>query len=88
MSGPQAKKPVPAPLRTIGDIRAALRSGHRFSDDQASFAADLQRALEASSETDLSAVASVSSTTEAGSVSATTLTSTRRYRKASISWDA
>ncbi|MFF1305353.1 DUF6247 family protein [Streptomyces sp. NPDC058307] len=61
MSGPHRKKSVPAPppLRTIGDIRAALRSSHRFSDDQASFETDLQRALEASSEADLSAVASV-----------------------------
>ncbi|MEU0029866.1 DUF6247 family protein [Streptomyces sp. NPDC006335] len=61
MSGPYARTPapVPLPLLTIGDIRAALRSGHGFAEDQASFEADLQRALEASSETDLSAVASV-----------------------------
>ncbi|MFF4058185.1 hypothetical protein ACFYZ8_00780 [Streptomyces sp. NPDC001668] len=61
MSGPSAKTPapVPLPLLTIGDIRSALGSGHGFSEDQASFEADLQRALEVSSETDLSAVASV-----------------------------
>jgi hypothetical protein len=47
------------PLRTIGDGRAALRSGQGFPDNAVSFEADLQRALEASSETDLSAVAMV-----------------------------
>jgi hypothetical protein len=47
------------PLKTIGDIRAALRSGHGFPGDRESFEADLQRALEASSETDLNAVATV-----------------------------
>ncbi len=47
------------PLKTIGDIRAALRSGHGFPGDQESFEADLQRALEASSEADLNAVATV-----------------------------
>ncbi|KOT44819.1 hypothetical protein ADK41_04005 [Streptomyces caelestis] len=46
-------------MRTIGDIRAALRSGHGFPGDQETFEADLQRALEASSETDLNAVAAV-----------------------------
>ncbi|MFL5998639.1 MAG: hypothetical protein ACJ736_30835 [Streptomyces sp.] len=61
MSGPHTLKPMPAlpPLRTIGDIRGALRSGRGFADDPVSFEADLQRALEASSETDLSAVAMV-----------------------------
>lgn len=46
-------------MRTIGDIRAALRSGHGFPGDQETFEADLQHALEASSETDLNAVAAV-----------------------------
>ncbi|MFI9825448.1 DUF6247 family protein [Streptomyces sp. NPDC052013] len=51
--------PTPFPLKTIGDIRAALRSGHGFPGDREAFEADLQQALEASSETDLKAVASV-----------------------------
>ncbi|CAL9473092.1 DUF6247 family protein [Streptomyces griseomycini] len=61
MSAQRAEAPTPAPLqlRTIGDIRAALRSGHGFPGDQETFEADLQRALEASSETDLHAVATV-----------------------------
>ncbi|MEU5096151.1 DUF6247 family protein [Streptomyces sp. NPDC020996] len=61
MSAQHSEPPVSAslPLRTIGDIRAALRSGHGFPGDRESFEADLQRALEASSETDLNAVAAV-----------------------------
>ncbi|MDF3141592.1 MULTISPECIES: DUF6247 family protein [unclassified Streptomyces] len=61
MSAQYAETPGPAalPLKTIGDIRAALRSGHGFPGDRESFEADLQRALEASSETDLAAVATV-----------------------------
>lgn len=61
MSAQYAETPGPAalPLKTIGDIRAALRSGHGFPGDRESFEADLQRALEASSETDLNAVAAV-----------------------------
>lgn len=61
MSAQHAETPGPAalPLKTIGDIRAALRSGHGFPGDRESFEADLQRALEASSETDLNAVATV-----------------------------
>lgn len=61
MSAQQAETPTAAalPLKTIGDLRAALRSGHGFPGDRESFEADLQRALEASSETDLNAVASV-----------------------------
>ncbi|WP_309486391.1 hypothetical protein [Streptomyces griseoaurantiacus] len=57
----RAETAVPAslPLRTIGDLRAALRSGHGFPGDRESFEADMQRALEASSETDLGAVAAV-----------------------------
>ncbi|MFE9287512.1 DUF6247 family protein [Streptomyces olivaceus] len=51
--------PAPLPLRTIGDIRAALLAGHGFPGDRDAFETDLQRALEASSETDLTAVASV-----------------------------
>ncbi|RZB17531.1 hypothetical protein StrepF001_20365 [Streptomyces sp. F001] len=46
-------------MRTIGDIRAALRSGHGFPDDRESFEADLQHALETSTETNLNAVAAV-----------------------------
>ncbi|MEF9904165.1 DUF6247 family protein [Streptomyces sp. P9-A2] len=61
MSPEHAEAPIPAalPLRTIGDIRAALRSGLGFPGDQETFEADLQQALEASSETDLHTVASV-----------------------------
>jgi hypothetical protein len=47
------------PLKTIGDTRAVLRSGHGFPGDLESFEPDLQRALEGSSETDLNAVAGV-----------------------------
>ncbi|MEU0430985.1 hypothetical protein ABZ153_04955 [Streptomyces sp. NPDC006290] len=59
MSAQHSETPVPAPLtlRTIGDIRAALRSGHGFPGDRESFEADLQHALETSTETDLNAVA-------------------------------
>ncbi|MFI6035646.1 DUF6247 family protein [Streptomyces sp. NPDC051315] len=61
MSAQHEETPVPAPLplRTIGDIRAALRSGHGFPGDRESFEADLQHALETSTETDLNAVAAV-----------------------------
>lgn len=51
--------PTPLPLKTIGDIRAALRSGHGFPGDRETFETDLQHALETSSETDLRAVAAV-----------------------------
>ncbi|MEU0675725.1 DUF6247 family protein [Streptomyces sp. NPDC006172] len=61
MSAHHEESPVSAPLslRTIGDIRAALRSGRGFPDDRESFEADLQHALETSTETDLNAVAAV-----------------------------
>ncbi|MFJ8631719.1 DUF6247 family protein [Streptomyces sp. NPDC093568] len=61
MSAQHEETPGHAPLslKTIGDIRAALRSGHGFPGDRESFEADLQRALEASTETDLNAVALV-----------------------------
>ncbi|WP_308406703.1 hypothetical protein [Streptomyces sp. AC555_RSS877] len=61
MSAQYVETPGPATLslKTIGDIRAALRSGHGFPGDRESFEADLQRALEASSDTDLNAVATV-----------------------------
>ncbi|MEU1187817.1 DUF6247 family protein [Streptomyces sp. NPDC005859] len=61
MSAQHEGTPVPTPLtlRTIGDIRAALRSGHGFPGDRESFEADLQHALESSTETDLNAVATV-----------------------------
>ncbi|MGW4905077.1 DUF6247 family protein [Streptomyces sp. NPDC004270] len=49
----------PVPLKTIGDIRAALREGRGFPGDKEDFEADLARALEASTETDLTAVAGV-----------------------------
>ncbi|WP_224351841.1 DUF6247 family protein [Streptomyces olivaceus] len=55
----EAGLPAPLPLRTIGDIRAALLAGHGFPGDRDAFETDLQRALEASSETDLTAVAAV-----------------------------
>ncbi|MGV9911635.1 hypothetical protein [Streptomyces tendae] len=51
--------PGPLPLRTIGDIRAALLAGHGFPGDKESFETDLQRALEGSSEADLTSVAAV-----------------------------
>lgn len=47
------------PLRTLGDVRATLRTGHGAPGDLATFEQDLQRALEASSEADLTAVAAV-----------------------------
>lgn len=61
MSAQHEETPVPTPLslRTIGDIRAALRSGHGFPEDRESFEADLQHALESATETDLNAVAAV-----------------------------
>ncbi|WP_224327278.1 hypothetical protein [Streptomyces olivaceus] len=40
-------------------MRATLLSGHGFPGDRDGFETDLQRALETSSETDLTAVASV-----------------------------
>ncbi|MET9196531.1 hypothetical protein ABZX60_24950 [Streptomyces olivaceus] len=49
----------PVPLRTIGDVRAALLAGHGFPGDKNTFEIDLQRALAASSEADLKAVATV-----------------------------
>ena len=59
VSAQHEETPVPTPLslRTIGDIRAALRSGHGFPGDRESFEADLQHALETSTETDLNAIA-------------------------------
>lgn len=61
MSASHVESGIPAslPLKTIGDIRAALRSGHGFPGDKESFEVDLQRALEASTEADLKAVAAV-----------------------------
>jgi hypothetical protein len=46
-------------LKSIGGIRAALRSGHGFTGDRESLEAELQRAREASSETNLNTVAEV-----------------------------
>jgi hypothetical protein len=51
--------PARLPLKTIGDVRAALRSGHGFPGDREAFEADLQRALEASTETDFKALVTV-----------------------------
>ncbi|MER7190931.1 hypothetical protein [Streptomyces flaveolus] len=55
----QTVTPARLPLMTLGDVRAALRSGHGFPGDLEGFEADLHRALEASTETDLAAVAAV-----------------------------
>ncbi|MFE9177290.1 DUF6247 family protein [Streptomyces sp. NPDC007126] len=49
----------PLPLRTIGDVRVALLTGLGFPGDREDFETDLQFALEASTETDLTAVAAV-----------------------------
>ncbi len=38
------------PLKTVEDVRAALRAGHGFPGDRDAFEADLRQALEASSE--------------------------------------
>ncbi|MFJ8662656.1 hypothetical protein [Streptomyces sp. NPDC093795] len=58
-----SSRPAPSgadmPLRTLGDIRAALRAGRGFPGDREDFELDLTRALENSTETDLSAVAAV-----------------------------
>ncbi|MFE7269845.1 hypothetical protein [Streptomyces sp. NPDC057623] len=61
MNAQRAETPGPAalPLHTVGNIRAALRSGHGFPGDRESFEEDLQRALEGSSQTDFNAVATV-----------------------------
>ncbi|KND40357.1 DUF6247 family protein [Streptomyces acidiscabies] len=47
------------PLRTVAEIRAALREGRGFPGDREDFEADLARALEDASETELDAVAAV-----------------------------
>ncbi|MGW2128399.1 hypothetical protein [Streptomyces coelicoflavus] len=49
----------PLNLRTIRDMRAALLAGCGFPGDKDAFETDLQRALEGSSEADLTAVAAV-----------------------------
>ncbi|ANS65506.1 hypothetical protein SLINC_3282 [Streptomyces lincolnensis] len=61
MGSQHSEPPVPAslPLRTIGDIRAALRSGHCFPGDRESFEADLHHALETATEADLNGIATV-----------------------------
>ncbi|MCH5671711.1 DUF6247 family protein [Streptomyces gilvus] len=56
---PAAAPRSAAPLETIGDLRAALRSGLGFPGGREAFEADLQHALEASSDTDLDAVVAV-----------------------------
>ncbi len=55
----QPRRVPPLPLRTIGDVRAALLAGHGPSGDGEAFEVDLQRALDGSSEHDLTAVAAV-----------------------------
>jgi hypothetical protein len=55
----ETRAPRPLPLQTFGDVRAALRAGHGPPHGVAAFEADLQRALDGSSETDLTAVAAV-----------------------------
>ncbi|MET8980457.1 DUF6247 family protein [Streptomyces sp. NPDC004539] len=47
------------PLRTVAEIRAALREGRGFPGDREDFEADLAHALEEATESDLGAVASV-----------------------------
>ncbi|MFD7814132.1 hypothetical protein ACFV6E_14430 [Streptomyces sp. NPDC059785] len=56
-------------LRTVADIRAALRDGRGFPGDSESFEADLARALDSSTATDLHLVADVIKT-YAGSIRA------------------
>jgi hypothetical protein len=63
---PHASSPQ---LRTVADIRAALRDGRGFPGDAESFEADLARALDASTATDLHQVADVINT-YAGSIRA------------------
>ncbi|GHE29530.1 DUF6247 family protein [Streptomyces capitiformicae] len=63
---PHASSP---PLRTVADIRAALRDGRGFPGDAESFEADLARALDASTATDLHQIADVIKT-YAGSIRA------------------
>ncbi|MFC7985273.1 hypothetical protein [Streptomyces sp. NPDC057336] len=46
----------PFRLQTIGDVRAALLAGHGFAGDEEAFELDVQRAREATSGTDLTAV--------------------------------
>jgi len=47
------------PLRTVADIRAALREGRGFPGDREDFELDLARALDASTAADLGKVAEV-----------------------------
>ncbi|MEX3107128.1 MULTISPECIES: DUF6247 family protein [unclassified Streptomyces] len=57
------------PLRTVSEIRAALREGRGFPGDREDFEADLARALDASTAADLGRVAEVIRT-YAGSIRA------------------
>lgn len=61
MSAQRAETPHPGPphLRTVADIRAALRDGRGFPGDAESFEADLARALDTATATDLHRVADV-----------------------------
>ncbi|MHC5905371.1 DUF6247 family protein [Streptomyces sp. S6] len=47
------------PLKTVADIRAALREGRGFPGDKEDFEVDLARALDASTAADLGKVAEV-----------------------------
>ncbi|MEU3278687.1 ATP-binding protein [Streptomyces antibioticus] len=69
MSAQHAETPHPGPphLRTVADIRAALRNGQGFPGDAESFEADLARALDTATATDLHQVADVIKT-YAGSI--------------------
>ncbi|MCX4401103.1 ATP-binding protein [Streptomyces sp. NBC_01764] len=71
MSAQHAETPHPGPphLRTVADIRAALRDGQGFPGDAESFEADLARALDTATATDLHQVADVIKT-YAGSIRA------------------
>ncbi|MDT0613388.1 hypothetical protein [Streptomyces lancefieldiae] len=55
----QQSVPPPFPSKAVTDVRAALQAGHGFPGDCEAFEVDLQRALEASSAADLTAVTAV-----------------------------
>ncbi|MFD8448691.1 DUF6247 family protein [Streptomyces coelicoflavus] len=50
---------LPPPLRTVDDLRAALRAGHGSPGDLDAFEADLQCALESSTTTEFTGVDAV-----------------------------
>ncbi|QNP73039.1 hypothetical protein IAG44_28825 [Streptomyces roseirectus] len=60
MSAQHSETPTTLPpLRTVADIRAALREGRGFPGDKEDFELDLARALDASTAADLGKVAEV-----------------------------